>query len=136
MRARGRFAQRTDGEVGDDARNQRDQHLQPQHAEQQPRVDTPATNMGSISSDVERNTATSVPSVTTRPGVERGRHGREATLRNHAQQRTDNRAGGSAHNRVRAGTRGMFERFERDVGHKQKRHEREGVLERMLHEMQ
>ena len=26
-----------------------------------------ATNMGSISSDVERNTATSVPSVTTRP---------------------------------------------------------------------
>ena len=134
----GVFAQRADGEVGKHARDERDQHLQPQHAEQQPRVDPLGHQHGQhlIGRGEKHRHERAERHHATR--VERGRHGREATLRNHAQQRTDNRAGGarSAHNRVRAGTRGMFERFERNIGHEQERHERKGVLERMLHEMQ
>ncbi|EEP44390.1 hypothetical protein COLINT_02746, partial [Collinsella intestinalis DSM 13280] len=38
--------------------------------------------------------------------------------------------------RVRTGARGMLERLERNIGHEQERHERKGILERMLYEMQ
>ena len=134
----GVFAQRADGEVGKHARDERDQHLQPQHAEQQPRVDPLGHQHGQhlIGRGEKHRHERAERHHATR--VERGRHGRKATLRDHAQQRADNRSGSAraANHRVRTGARGMLERLERDVGHEQERHERKGVLERMLHEMQ
>ena len=63
--------------------------------------------MGSISSDVERKHRHERAERHHATGVERGRHGRKATLRDHAQQRAGNRSGSAraANHRVRTGAR-------------------------------
>ena len=134
----GVFAQRADGEVGKHARDESNQHLQPQHTEQQPRVDPLGHQHGQHligRGEKHRHERTERHHAT---GVERGRHGRKATLRDHAQQRAGNRSGSAraANHRVRTGARSMLERLERSIGHEQERHEHKGILERMLYEMQ
>ena len=66
-------------------------------------------------------------------GVERGRHGRESALREHAEDSAEGGTGrtGTTDGAVHARGRGMLDRLERDIGDKEKRHERERVLARV-----
>ena len=59
--------QAANGGVHDKARDQRDQCLRSQKHRHSLHGTCSASNSGSISSEVERNTATNVPKVTTRP---------------------------------------------------------------------